>query len=395
MSPPNTQRPSGTNVGVFNPGETVYVTGNDFTDGSIRLIVDDAAENVEFQFRASGVWNVTGIQIAAASIFLGWSLKLSGAGEWLQTSELVSGDTSLIPHVFYTDAGTGTVHSPVLGAKVIKNILQPDDSDEVTGTLLSIDVTGTDDTLLSKAYFRVGSIGSTSPVMITLRAGSSTGAIFWQENFPTSTFGTANSEVAIELESLVEASVGEDIYVEMASDNTISLKSNASGFWWVASDFFPLDDVDISTVNGNAVSYANLLAGILIPVSGVNVWTDISGLGLSWALSANSESFSLTNALTGEITYEGLQDAGLRLGGSVEIGGSAGKDAIEIGVSINGAAPTADTITCGFVTPTQPDSVTIAPAKVPVDIGDTLRLQFRNVTDGSSVVFFQAKNVVF
>lgn len=393
----NVNRPSGIDDTVFNPNEIVYVKGNESTDGSIRLVVDELLENVEFQFRSAGVWNVTGIQIAAASVFLGWSLKLSGVGEWLQTFEDVTGNNALIPHVFYTDAGTGTVHSPVLNAKLIKIIFQPDDSEEVTGTTLSIDVMGATNALLSKAYLRVGSIGATSPVMVTLRAGSSTGVIFWQENFPASVFGTPNSEVDIELESLVETIIGDNIYVEMKSDNPISLKSNLAGVWWIATDFWPVAPIDLSTVNGYGTAFVESLGGTTIPVSAVNVWTDIDdgGIDLIWQLAANPLNFTLTNSNNGEITYGGLIPAPLRLGGSSLIGGAAGFDGMQIGVSVNGNAPTPHTITRGLVTPVQLESITCYPAAIMVSPGDTVKLQFRNIDDGSSATIFEAKNGVF
>lgn len=391
------QRPSGIDATVFNPNEIIYIIGNETTDGSLRLVADETGENVEFQRRKSDVWNVAGIQIAAASVFLGWSLKLSGAGEWLQTFEDVTGNNALIPHVFYTDAGTETVHSPVLDAKIIKFIFQPDDSEEVTGTTLSIDVLGAQNFLLSKAYFRVGSIGSTSPVMITLRAGSSVGPIFWQENFPASIFATPNSEVEIELESLVETIVGENIHAEMTSDSPISLKSDLSGFWWVAVDSFPVSAIDLSTVNGYGTAFVDSLAGTTIPVSGVNVWTDIDdgGIDIIWALADDPLNFILTNSDNGEITFEGLIAAPLRLGGSSLIGGAAGKDGMQIGVSINGNDPTPHTITRGLVTPVQLESITIYPSTIMISPSDTIKLQFRNISDGSSAEIFEAKNGVF
>lgn len=394
---PDISRPSGVNVGVNNPDNFVYVKGNESTDGSLRLLRDETLLNVEFQLRTNGVWNVTGIQIAAASVFLGWSLKLSGAGEWLQTFEDVTGRNALIPHVFYTDAGTGTVHSPVLDAKIIKFIFQPDDSEEVTGTTLSIDVLGTQNFLLSKGYFRVGSIGSTSPVMVTLRAGSSSGPIFWQENFPTSVFATPNSEVEIALESLVETVIGENIYVEMKSDNPISLKSDLAGLWWIAVDSFPVSDIDISTVNGYGTSFVNSAAGTTIPVSGVNVWTDIDdgGIDIIWELASNPLNFTLTNSNNGEIIFGGIIPAPLRLGGSSLIGGSAGKDGMQIGVGVNGNDPTPHTTTRGLVTPVQLESITIYPATIMISPGDTIKLQFRNTSDGSSAEIFEAKNGVF
>lgn len=55
----NIQIPGGVNVGVNNPGTTVYIKGNENTDGSIRTIytIDDDLTRVEK--RRSGVWGFT------------------------------------------------------------------------------------------------------------------------------------------------------------------------------------------------------------------------------------------------------------------------------------------------------------------------------------------------
>lgn len=155
--------------------------------------------------------------------------------------------------------------------------------------------------------------------------------------------------------------------------------------------------LELSPVNGNAVAFVNDNGGTSIAVSAVNVWTDISdvGIGLIWALAPSLDNFSLTDSNTGEITYNGFIACGVRLGGSVEVGAMAGMIGVEIGVSINGAAPTDDTITKGFVTPVQLDSITISPAKVFINAGDESKLQIRNITNGTGFTIFQAKNVVF
>ena len=55
----NTERPSGVNVGVNNPGTVVYIKGNEATDGSIRLFYTLGDDLTRIERRTSGVWNIT------------------------------------------------------------------------------------------------------------------------------------------------------------------------------------------------------------------------------------------------------------------------------------------------------------------------------------------------
>ena len=57
------QRPSGVNVGVFNPGNTVYIKGNENTDGSFRVTLDDDEELVRIEKRVAGVWVLASLEL--------------------------------------------------------------------------------------------------------------------------------------------------------------------------------------------------------------------------------------------------------------------------------------------------------------------------------------------
>lgn len=60
------QRPPGVNVGVNNPGTTVYIQGNDTTDGSLRFTTDGNG-NILAEERILGVWTPADIQFSYAS----------------------------------------------------------------------------------------------------------------------------------------------------------------------------------------------------------------------------------------------------------------------------------------------------------------------------------------
>lgn len=188
-----------------------------------------------------------------------------------------------------------------------------------------------------------------------------------------------------------------DTEFQITSNINRIIRVNGPLSYYILTSVDPTIWMELSPVNGNAVSFVTDISGASITINIVNVWEDITdgGSSLIWALAPSLNNFSLTNIDTGELTYDGLINCGVRLGGSIEVAAMSGMTGVEIGISINGADPTADTITQGFVTPVQLDSVTISPAKVFINSGDTLKLQIRNISDSSNFSIFQAKNVVF
>ena len=64
------QRPSGINVGVLNPGDTVYITGTEDVDGSLRLIADASGLFAVIETRVSGTWVLADLQKSYATHIL-------------------------------------------------------------------------------------------------------------------------------------------------------------------------------------------------------------------------------------------------------------------------------------------------------------------------------------
>lgn len=238
-----------------NPDGFVYIKGCEFTDGSLRLLPDSVGENVEFQLRTDGVWNETGIQIAGTTIHVGRDLDISAAGEYIQTRENRTEENSLIPQVPFNDNGTGFPHTPVLGKKIVRVLLQPDESSEVTGTTLQT-TTGNPltrvvlgDVLASRFYLKTGSIGATAPTTITFRRGGALGPIFFQQILPVSLMELPNTEFSVDLFGFLEGDPEETVTVQLISDETISLKSDSSGIFFGGIDGFPFSEVDLLQEN--------------------------------------------------------------------------------------------------------------------------------------------------
>ncbi len=241
------QRPSVTDVSVYNPNEIIYIKGDESTDGSIRIIPDiSTGVNAEFQLRASGVWNDTGIQIAASTIFLGRDLEVKAAGDWILTTDVQVDHEALIPHIEFTDAA-GTVpyaHVPILSPLIEDFPIQPDFSSEVITNAYRGSSTNPAELLVKRIKYKTGSVAATDDVTVSYNRPP--GVTFWTQNYPASHF-PANSDVTIELKGLLEGFPGETINTEIDSNANFSLKSDLSGVAYAVGDFYLLTEESLMT----------------------------------------------------------------------------------------------------------------------------------------------------
>ena len=60
---PQIQRPSGINVGILNPGTTVYIKGSETVDGSFRITLDEDETSIRIEERVAGVWVLTQLEL--------------------------------------------------------------------------------------------------------------------------------------------------------------------------------------------------------------------------------------------------------------------------------------------------------------------------------------------
>lgn len=234
-------------AGVGTPGGIIYVKGDATTEGSLRLVPDVLGENVEMQRRMDGVWNDTGIQIAASTVHLGRELQISGAGGHVRTYETNSDILALLPDIPFTHAaGTGFPHASVLGPILTRVVVQSDESAEVVGTDLQSTYLNSSRSLTSKVYMKVGSVAATKPVTVTFRRESISGSILWQRNFPASMMAMPNVEFEVDLVGMVEAEANEQIHVQLASTAPMSLKTNAAQTnVWIALNFHLLAEEEL------------------------------------------------------------------------------------------------------------------------------------------------------
>ncbi len=246
-------RPPGINVGVYNPGDAVYIKGNETTDGSLRLIPDTehAGTGVQFELRADGVWNVTTIDlIGEDAVALGHSLEFGAIGDHIRLFE-ADGDESVVPTRHYSDAlGSSDADESVkLGPIINESVLQPDDSGALTGV----------DTPISWAY-QMGLekmirsvwikpvIDFDADTQITLRRDNASGGIIHRRNYPASAF-IAGGSVEFIIPAMFEVEHFDVIWFQIESLTglgTLSLEADLTDlFPWLAVTYYDFERVPL------------------------------------------------------------------------------------------------------------------------------------------------------
>ena len=248
-------RPTGLNVGANNPGTTVYIgnitantAANETTDGSIRLILDTLSNVATVEARTDGVWNLTEFLISQASLNLGRDVRLSAAGHHVVVTDIVVPQQSFLPETPYDDTGTMAARTPIIGSKLTRAIIQPDESGSLTTTHHSTVFSVFLDVLNTQSYLKTGITGASADVSFILSAGiPPNDIIFFQQNYPPSKF-PANSEVQIAFTPGVEFDIGEQINSNITSDNAFTILYDATlTLTWFALDFQEVGHEDLLT----------------------------------------------------------------------------------------------------------------------------------------------------
>lgn len=239
-------------VNVENELNVIYVKGDEETDGSLRLIPDTSFQTeVEFQLRESGVWNDTGILIAASTVYLGRELQLSGGGEWLLTADENTEIISLVPHVRFDEMeGTEeTVIVPKVGTLQENVIVQGDNTGEATNSAWTFGTGSDTDVLGNKLIFQTGSAAATGDVTIELRRDNDTGRLFYKRTYPQANW-PANSTIELETDGLVELRENGVVFIILTCTGDLTLRTDFTNTTpYFAGDFYELDEDYITPDN--------------------------------------------------------------------------------------------------------------------------------------------------
>jgi len=243
-------RPSGVNVGVNNPGEIVYLKGNESTDGSIRLIFTAGDPSSHIESRANGVWNDTGFRFSSSSVEIGRDMSISAVGGFIETvnfSEMVGHLKSLIPHIQFDTNGTSAQpgHMPILDVRETIAVFPGPATGEIVGTAIGQTFSASPSKVLHSATHTVGSISATSEVQVSYYKGTdNTGSLLNRFNIPASAM-VASQPLIIVYDSDFGFEDIQNIFFEFVSANNISLATNAAGDVITSQDGHTLSGLDI------------------------------------------------------------------------------------------------------------------------------------------------------
>lgn len=219
------------NVDVVNNLDKVYIIGDESTDGSIRITFTDGDSVARIVSRANGVWNKTGFQISAGTLFVGDDFTIGAAGSFIETFNSAIADAhqnALIPHVPFDDSGTGLIHTPILDV-LETSIIFGTAITEISSTTISISFTTTNSRFIKSISHEVGTTGASSEIRYKIFKGTdNTGIEITDQNKAASDF-SAETTATITFTGNLGLNSNSDYFIELASDNTFSLKVDASG----------------------------------------------------------------------------------------------------------------------------------------------------------------------
>lgn len=210
---------------VYNNSGTNYIKGDNFTDGSIRIIYDTDGISVS-QIRENGVWNDSKHRVK--EICLSRDTSISAAGHFLLTDSKSDGTKTLVIHSHFDDTGSVEPEVPILPAKEIRTVTQADNSGVVTGLLFGYTVTPTSNQLISRIYYQSGSTPATKDIILRAYVGTdNTGILYLQQVIPLTSW-TANTEIQVDIVGLLGYKTGLTLYGELTSEENFSIKTDVT-----------------------------------------------------------------------------------------------------------------------------------------------------------------------
>ena len=239
------QRPSGVNVGVNNPGTIVYLSGNDTTDGSVRLLADTDGI-AELQERNQGIWEPGELRLSAGTLFLGQDVAISGVGSHLQINSVESNRKSLLLETIFDDAGSALPHTHILAPRQNRVVFSSNEIGEIVTSLFELEVASFITAFRYQYYFKTGSVAATQSVTMTLTKGHAPGGtLVFTKTMPASQW-SADTEVVVELDGALSLSEGAPLLLTINSDSDFSLIGdfdNGGNFFAMDFQLFSLEDV--------------------------------------------------------------------------------------------------------------------------------------------------------
>ena len=234
-----------------NDAGVVYVNGDDFTEGSVRMRPEASRgtrNHVALEHRHDGVWNRAGLSVSGSTIFLGREVALGSAGSFIQTIDENAQKKALHCIIVYDPENMGegsleTGYLPTLAPRQDQVVIQPDDSEEFVGPAFSFDIqVGLGDRLTTTGFIKVGSVVPTGNVELMFRREDENGTQLFDQIYPQAFFDEPEGTILeLSFDGSIEFSDEVATFVEFRTDDgsDLSIQTNASGLTpWAAITFY-------------------------------------------------------------------------------------------------------------------------------------------------------------
>ena len=234
-----------------NREDQIYLCGSERVDGSIRFVFTPGEKTGHIELLRDGVYNDTGFRFSPRSIDIGRDLSLSAAAGFLETSNpsgVIGHIISLIPHVQFSDAGTGQPQTPILNKEQVFDVFK-DAVSEIVAPVIGINLGVSPGRVLEESIHEVGSVGSTVPITVSFFIGSdNTGVLIAQRVLPAN-FLEVETTIEIDYENELGFLAGQPIFMEFSSSENISLKTDVDGNALTMHEAHELSTLELVTNN--------------------------------------------------------------------------------------------------------------------------------------------------
>lgn len=167
---------------------------------------------------------------ATDEVHLGQDMSISAAGHHVRvvSDGLPGNDAALVLQIPYNDSGTAEPITPILSTDE-PELLQPDDSNDRTLTVLGSTLNVPEGRLIRNIYLKSGSVAASEWVVFRVFYGSdNTGELLYQEKIRADAW-IANSDIAIETNDKLGTPKDTDFYFEISSSASFGILCNAAG----------------------------------------------------------------------------------------------------------------------------------------------------------------------
>lgn len=219
-------------VGGTNPqiGDTLYLSGNENTVGSIRFIVNDSGFAEVQKQTDPGLWQAASFMTGSATLWVGHNVGLAAMGKHMAI-ENADGNMHFYAHSeFDLTTGMSTGQASMLNAyqHMVSYPFQIDDSGDWQGTSFDHVRVGTMHTLHHAVTFKFGATVPTTPISVRVyKGGSDTDPMIFKYTFPI-TGALPNDYFKFDLPGHLEFEKGTTYLIRYTSDEVFSLKTNAA-----------------------------------------------------------------------------------------------------------------------------------------------------------------------